>query len=199
MADLRNEDVRKLHGEINQITNQRFLLTTLAVTVFGVVTAWLLPRSGVGSASAASGSGLSYVAATVLLVLLFLLYVVSHTLKRTLRTLTTYLEVFTLSEWEGHWKAYRKDGYYAYTRTQTTFFIVLGVLVAAFCLAMQWPSAQQTEAYVAAAFLILYVILICGMGYWGWWDSEGTARARWITIKNEAKAPCETAPPRSAA
>ena len=194
MADLRNEDVRKLHGEINQITNQRFLLTTLAVTVFGVVTAWLVPRSGAGSASAASDSGMSYVTATVLLVLLFLLYVVSHTLKRTLRTLTTYLEVFELSEWEGHWKVYRKDGYYAYTQTQTTFFIVLGALVAAFCLAMQWPSAQQSEACVAAAVFILYVILICGMGYGGWWDSEETARARWITIKNEAKASRETAP-----
>jgi hypothetical protein len=33
------DDVRKLHAEINQIVNQRFLITTLSITVFGVLIA----------------------------------------------------------------------------------------------------------------------------------------------------------------
>ena len=35
---------RKLHSEVNQIVNQRFQLATIAITIFGVVVAWLLPR-----------------------------------------------------------------------------------------------------------------------------------------------------------
>jgi len=40
-----NEDMRKVHGEINQIVNQRFLITTLAITMFGVIGAWMIPES----------------------------------------------------------------------------------------------------------------------------------------------------------
>jgi hypothetical protein len=100
-----------------------------------------------------------------------------------MRTLTTYLEVFELSEWERHWQEYRRDGYFAYTRTQTTFFIVLGVLVAAFSVVTKRPSAQQPEAWVGASVLIVYCFLLCGMGYRGWWDSEEAARSRWAEIK----------------
>ena len=31
------EDQRKLHAEVNQLINQRFLLNTAAVTLFGVI------------------------------------------------------------------------------------------------------------------------------------------------------------------
>ncbi|MCU0916382.1 MAG: hypothetical protein MUC88_17735, partial [Planctomycetes bacterium] len=39
------EDTRKLHAEVNQIVNERLLLTILAVTVFGTMIAWLIPRN----------------------------------------------------------------------------------------------------------------------------------------------------------
>jgi hypothetical protein len=32
------EDIRKIHAEVNQLVNQRFLLTTLGITVYGLVT-----------------------------------------------------------------------------------------------------------------------------------------------------------------
>jgi hypothetical protein len=36
---------RKLHAEVNQLANQRFLVTTGAITVFGVIMALLVPRN----------------------------------------------------------------------------------------------------------------------------------------------------------
>jgi hypothetical protein len=38
------EDERKLHAEINQIVNQRFILTTLALTIFGILIVLMVPK-----------------------------------------------------------------------------------------------------------------------------------------------------------
>ena len=40
-----SEDVIKINSEINQIVNQRFVITTTAITVFGVMIAWMFPKS----------------------------------------------------------------------------------------------------------------------------------------------------------
>lgn len=129
MSDSPSEDVRKLHAEVNQIINQRYLLTTLAVTIFGGVTVWLIPRQGPATAGSGTDAGTLYLIGPLLLILLGLFYTVSHTLKVPMRTITTYLEVFKLSDWEKHWKKYREDGYIAYTSIQTWFFLALGFLV----------------------------------------------------------------------
>ena len=38
-----SEDLRKIHAEVNQVANHRFLITTLGITLFGVVMAWMIP------------------------------------------------------------------------------------------------------------------------------------------------------------
>jgi len=37
-------DLRKIHTEVNQLLNQRFLITSAAITVFAVFNAWIIPR-----------------------------------------------------------------------------------------------------------------------------------------------------------
>ena len=38
------EDVHKIHAEINQIVNQRFLLLVASISLFGVALGWLVSR-----------------------------------------------------------------------------------------------------------------------------------------------------------
>mgnify|MGYP001562897113 CR=1 FL=1 len=182
MEQLRQEDVRKLHAEINQINNQRFLLTTLAVTMFGVVSAWLVPRS---SQSAGPDDGMAYLEAGLLFVLLFLLYVASHTLRNVMRTDTTYLEVFELSEWEAHSTKYRAGAnYFAYTKIQSAFFIALGILNAMITVLTHIASVCSPYAIGSAVLFLAYIVLIWGMGWRKWWDREGAARSRWQRIRD---------------
>jgi hypothetical protein len=189
MPDYRGEDIRKLHAEINQIVNQRFVLTTLAVTVFGVVTAWFIPRLGSASASSGLDPGTLYLIGTLLLILLFLFYAASHFLRATMRTLTIYLEVFELSDWEKHWKQYRgHHDYVGYTRIQTVFFLSLGALAVVVPLAAQRPSVQRLELWVEAAVFVVYVVLLIGMGYRHWWDHEAVVRERWKALKDKLNA-----------
>lgn len=64
------DDVRRLHAEINQILNQQHLITAAAITTFGVVLAWLMPRGG---AEFGTGSPLYVLLGSFLLLLLLLL------------------------------------------------------------------------------------------------------------------------------
>jgi hypothetical protein len=84
------EDQRKIHAEITQIVNQRLQLTTFAITLFGVIGAWLIPKS-----SPPKGSDLgdfTFAATDLLITLLFAIYVYSHVLKGMLRVFTTSQE-----------------------------------------------------------------------------------------------------------
>ena len=83
------EDSQKLHSEINQLVNQRFVLTTLAVTIFGAFTAWQIQNA----AGAATYATTTWWFAGLLQVLMFLLFLLGHFQTCMLRTITTYLDV----------------------------------------------------------------------------------------------------------
>jgi len=192
MADLDTEDVRKIHAEVNQIVNQRFLLTTLAVTVFGVVAAWMLPRD---SAKSEIDTYYSLIGAELLLVLLFLLYCASIALRNVLRTATSYLVVFEVSAWERRASAFRSDGdYSAYTKIQSIVFMALGLLDAVF-FAMSSAFVPPSFQLVCALLLLAaYWLLIWGMGWRGWWDREKALLARWKKLRDDELAPTLKAP-----
>ncbi len=118
------EDERKLHAEINQIVNQRFLLTTLALTLFGVLTAWMVPKESHDQADTAIGV-FPFAISIVLSTLLFSIYLWSHLLKNTMRVFTSYLAVSGKSNWEIDWREFRKERYSAHTVPQTIMFIIL--------------------------------------------------------------------------
>jgi hypothetical protein len=79
------EDERKLHAEINQIGNQRFLLTTLSLTLFGVLTAWMVPKESVHDTDIGA---FPFAISIILSILLFAIYFWSHLLKNTMRVFT---------------------------------------------------------------------------------------------------------------
>jgi len=132
------EDQRKLHAEINQIINQRFLLTTLAVTVFGIIAAWLLPKE---RPQPGTSVGLfTYAGSILLITLLFVLFFFLHRLRAMSKTLAAYLVVTKQSRWEQDWAEYRKKGYFGYTEVQAIVFPVLGGLAAAIPFLLYWAS-----------------------------------------------------------
>lgn len=123
-------DVQKLHSEINQIQNQRFLLTTIALTAFGAILYGI-----------SSSSGFEYTGSILLLAVLAVLYLYSHFLKGVLRTYTAYLRALHMSPWEARYRQYRegrqndkkrrwcrfdKKRHWGYDQGQAMVFVVLG-------------------------------------------------------------------------
>lgn len=137
------DDVRKLHAEVNQIVNQRFLLTTLAITIFGVLCAMMVqierPTGG--------GDPFSFAATILLSVLLAVICWWSHLLKNTMRIFTTYLAETGLSGWESDWAQFRRAGpYFAYTKPQALIFLILNPL--GFLFALGTASAHALLGHI---------------------------------------------------
>lgn len=187
------EDKRKIHAEINQLVHQRFLLATAAVTVFGVVSAWSIPRD---PTLLGGRVGAFTCAVSILLTLvLFVLFILSHLLAAVLRTYASYLRITGESKWEQDWKDYRSAGYSAYTKAITTLFVVLGIVASAFPFALGFIYSLAFEPgaglWLTAGVGALYVVFVSGMGFLRWFDEETAIDQRWqgILAKNENAAP----------
>lgn len=183
------EDLRKIHAEVNQLVNQRFLLTTLAITVFGVVVAWFIPKSPMHPGDRVGGLTLG--GSVLLLALLFLLYFHSHLLRGMLRVFTSYLVETKSSGWEQDWAAYRADKkHWAYTKPQTLVFMVLGVLAILFPVflavlySLQWEP--QIGFVILAVAWVAYESMIWAMGFKEVGSTETESLAKWRAVA-EAK------------
>ncbi|MGH9369292.1 MAG: hypothetical protein ACRD3M_16655, partial [Thermoanaerobaculia bacterium] len=175
-------------AELNQLVNQRFLLATLGVTVYGVVTAWLLPKTGTFDA----GNTVIVLAGTsLLLVLLLTLYLLGFFLKGVIRVLSTYLIATETSAWEKDFRRFRKDGWFGYTRAYAFLFLVLGLLGVGFPILL-WVTAgltptdpfQRTLLLVMCVIAAVYFILVIGIGFGDWWDPEKKAERRWQSLQS---------------
>ena len=162
-----SEDVIKINSEITQIVNQRFLITTTAITVFGVMIAWMFPKSAPNPGDSV-GSG-TFLLSGLLLVVLFMLYLSSHFLKRTLRFFTTYLIVTDSSNWEVAWRSFREKGHFAYTKDQTVLFLILNLIASAFPFIFAAVSSLKIKPVWAAIGCIfiwaITTIFMCLMGF----------------------------------
>jgi hypothetical protein len=126
------QDVRKIHAEVTQLVHERFLLTTVAIIAFGVVSAWFVSK--VGPTSGDALGGFAFAASILLTSLLFVLYVFSHLLKNVLKVFTTYLIVTGASGWEQDAKRFRdpERAYLGYTGPQTLVFLFLTAVATGF-------------------------------------------------------------------
>lgn len=186
-----DKDITKLHSEVNQIVNHRFLLTTVAMTLFGVITTWQIPKgpqAGTGCVGV-----LPFSASIILIALLFILFLHSHLLTQMLRNITTYLMVTENSGWEHDWTEFRKEGYLGYTKVQALVFLVLGFLsmIVPFVLAIAFSLDLEPLAGMFALIVVglIYIILIYGMAFCKWFDSEETVRKRWKEMQSEKSHP----------
>jgi hypothetical protein len=176
------EDIKKLHSEVNQIVNQRLILTTLAVTVFGVMIAWLIPKEP--PASGGQVGAFVYLGSVLLVAILFALFLLSHHLTCMLRLFTTYLVLTNASNWEKDWASYRKEfRYLGYTKPQSIVFLFLGPLAAVFPLLLSAAYQLTLEPWILALVdgIVggLYVVFVAGMGLGNWFAKEEDMQRNW--------------------
>jgi hypothetical protein len=184
------EDVKKIHNEINQIVNQRFLITTATISIFGVVSA-LLVRETLNSV-------LIFFVSFLLSTLIFSLYVFSYFLKRTLRIFTVYLKVTESSVWEKNWKSYRdyekreeNTITWAYSKGHTIVFMLLGVFSIVLPLiitSIKEPKLFQINFTVIGWLIIFfipnitYLIIEWYIGFRAKWDNEKDLDKKWREV-----------------
>ena len=177
-----DSDVRKIHREVNQIVNQRLLLTTLAVTIFGAVMAWIIPEDPLPANSEIGG--FIYTASMLLSTLLFALFLLAHHLTSMLRIFTTYLQETETSNWEIDWKTYRdRFAYIGYTKPQSAIFLLLIIIVGIFpfILWLAYPITiePRTGEIISVILTLAYTSLVAGMGFSRWFAREDELRRKW--------------------
>jgi len=162
-------DLRKIHAEVNQIVSQRFQLTTLAILVFAGVCGWA--ATGVARPGGVTVEVVSLV--TLLLILVLgCIFAYFMRLLGMMRVFTIYLEEKYGSHWETDWREYRHDSqsrtYWGYSKASTAVFVALGPLVFAFMAALAWLSgnlAWQPLLWLPIAVLVVYVHLVIGASW----------------------------------
>ena len=114
MESISNSDATKLHTEVNEYINQKLTILNISITVFGVVVGWVVTglssiQNSLQGASDCKVSPVSVQPVTLLLptVLLFFLCIMLwyiEAISKQMHILSTYLEVFHLSDWESHYQ-----------------------------------------------------------------------------------------------
>ncbi|MCH5146247.1 hypothetical protein JMF94_14280 [Desulfovibrio sp. UIB00] len=179
------EDIRKIHAEINQLVNQRFLITTLSVTISGVLLTMQIPRDApvAGSELGAFRYMLSYLS-SVLILFLFLL---CHFIKGMHRICTTYLCVMNKSKWESDWDIFREKPYYGYTKPQAIIFMLLIAVMTSFPILFGFVCDLNFKPYIGLFFLIAIgmfsELLIYCMSFRGLFELSSGALKRWREVK----------------
>jgi predicted membrane channel-forming protein YqfA (hemolysin III family) len=114
VESISNSDATKLHTEVNEYINQKLTILNISITVFGVVMGWVITglssiQNSLQGASNCNVPPVSLQPVTLLLptVLLFFLCIMLwyiEAISKQMHILSTYLEVFHLSDWESHYQ-----------------------------------------------------------------------------------------------
>jgi hypothetical protein len=180
------EDQRKIHAQVNQILNQRFLLTTLAITLFGVVASWGIPKSPPPVHGPLGG--VPYAIATVQCIITFALFGLQVFLRNTLHLFTTYLAITKASQWEQDWIHFRKArSYSAYKKPIAMIFALLNMVIIAFpfmlAIVYDLTLSPSTGMWILIAVGSIVEVLILGLGFGDWLDSEQKIHDQWTAIQ----------------
>lgn len=184
------EDLRKIHGEIAQLINQRFLITTLSITLFGVVTAWILAKAP--STAGQSLGGLVYALSILHVALLLVMFGLQHSLKRMIRVYSTYLVVTEASEWEQDWKTFRAEmNYLGYSKPIAFVYLFLSFAICMLPLGLvefydlTFAPLSGLVTFTVVCFTAILIIALLGLG--GVADHEKDAERKWKELKNRAQ------------
>lgn len=186
--ELDTEDKRKLHAEINQIMNQRFLLTTAAITVFGAFSAFMIPKAPshpgpVVGHLLLGGTGF-------LLLFLLLLFLWNRFLSVMQTTPAWYLIHKEASRWEGDFRAFRSANPLSIGKIQTYVFLALGVLSTgwSFVVALALGITLDPGWVLAVVCIaVCYFFLVNGFGLRRWFRDDIKISAKWQAILTAAE------------
>jgi hypothetical protein len=180
-------DVSHIQSEIRQLRNQQFLVSTAALTLFGIVTTWLFQKGPV-----APGDQLARTASeAILIILLFFLFYWGWRLRNLIVILHLYLHIQGLSYWERDYAEFTKGRYISQIRLQSLIFVLLGLFSFAGFLITSIPTQwdQQTSYMLgfACTLHVTYVVLVIGMGFGEWFFSREGVQHRWREILEQRR------------
>ena len=164
-AKVAENDLRKIHSEINQIVSQRFSLTTTAIVAFATICGW----ATAAEKNAPSDPNFLALMGMLLLLVLTALYVYFMMLRGMMRILTIYLIEKYASPWETDWQEFRRlrgfDDYQGYSVAGTLIFQFLGLLTIAFLGALWYAKGGWHLPFplifaVPGASFVIYEIAI---------------------------------------
>lgn len=153
-------DISKLHAEMNQYINQRLIITTTAITLFGVSIGWIV--FGSSTASGIEIKPAIFFLPTILLIVLFVLLVYCQVILGNMRIISGYMRQTQSSQWE---KAYQefaeKNKFIGQDDVFPMMFMVLGISVGliVFFLWLSFPPEEKTNDYNIGASSTLFVIV----------------------------------------
>lgn len=186
-----DNDLKKLHAEINQIAQQRFYLTTLGIVAFGTICGWAPTLiSKTGAFTPQMGTLLLLLVIGVLAVL----YTYQFMLLGQMRLLTVYITLRFGSKWESDWNCFRRRFKASrYSWASSSMFSALGTLAQLFVLFLWWFSGKQGQHFGRnlAFQIVLLALYLTGL----WWTtkmrhqlfSEDKIKGLWDKVLNE---PC---------
>lgn len=181
----RDEDVRKVHAAVNQIDNQRTLLSILAITVFGTSAGWWVSKTP----QPGSDASLLFIFSMILVTVLLLIFYYSFCLKRFLRVFTTYLIIKNASDWETDMQKFRNEcrsNIEWHERPQAMVFLVLGIAAGALPFVLRWslalPWGLRRWPVMHTCWVSFYLIVVIGLGFLNLFDHESSTQARWTQV-----------------
>lgn len=100
-------DVTKLHAEMNQYINQRLIITTTAITLFGVSIGWIV--FGSSTATGLEIRPVTFLLPTILLLVLLVLLVYCQVILGNMRIIAGYLRQTQSSPWESAYQELARE------------------------------------------------------------------------------------------
>lgn len=149
----------KINSEINQLQNQRFVICTFALTIFSVVSSWILPNG----ALSVNITMESYrcILPSLLLFLLFLLFIWTRQIAVTISIISCYLIIRESSEYEVDLRKYFNEFPCTITlgKMQSLIFMFLGIATIFITLLTAWQYKFQFESNMSVVVFIIFSII----------------------------------------
>jgi hypothetical protein len=176
------ETERKLNTELNQVINQRFLLTTTAITVFGTFSAFMIPKNPVAAKDAAVVGNLLVAGSGCLLIFYFLLFMWNRQLLILQQTISVYLSITSDSTWETDFRSFIKLLPVGF-RIQPWVFVILGALSTVWPFVVMRALGITTTCRHAVDLIAVGLIYIAVVAYLGLKVRDDTAiRTTWARV-----------------
>jgi hypothetical protein len=160
------EDILKLHNEANQLRNQQFILTTVALTVVGF-SSWMIP-----SLKGGPKSELLQLTVTVFLqFLLAILFIWSIALRRLIGIISAYLKVKKASDWEIDFYKFSTNkscGHWSQTGWVRLVYVVLGLLLTGNFILLSLAQGFQLIEWPVLFMCLSTVLYVTVILYFAW-------------------------------
>jgi hypothetical protein len=159
-------DISKLHAEINIYLNQRITLLISAVSIVGVVLAWVTQKANGGDPTTLD---VLYLGSSLLLGFLCVIYVLDVSLQTSMAACAVYLRLSNSSVWEADHLIYIDQNRNRSRRVQSKIIVygVLGVFASGWPMALAVLVFQANSVSLVSAthviITIAYLALVFGI------------------------------------